>query len=735
VLRLAEQYEPTISQKERKVLGLVDRLWADSATGLTAVVANQSGVPLSLWDIRERNERRYLGDHHDNSPKPGLKQATINRIGTAVNTIASVQTEQPWRLKLTPQQTDDPPVGFLTDAGIREIKRLMAMPDPTTGAPFLSLEGFDNQQYTAATPIDPAHLEALETLLQFNPLLGRPPLEEGRHLVLVNDGKAAEYMELIAAAKLKEAFSDYYTIEAETMSNITGDQAVLFEWDDEAQQVRLTTPNWTNYRYDPRSSWIQDAKYAFLDYRLPVVEALELYPDFADDINALTSDGGDSGLGTPSMNKEGGSSTWGHGGGDQYRSDRAKSLPEVTIRTLWRVGRMVPLTKEEAISKKHVTEEVDEGLEYLNTKISPASAKLLLTKTNEPVSPEDPRWPKKHGIRQIVVLAYRGQSVRVLEDIESPFPKIPMPYIKNIPIPHSPYGQGEPFRLEDIAQLINRLASAILNVLRYNQYPEQVLPQTVYDFLTTQAQDMGASTGLNLHGYPGRTLKIPDEMWLEYFGRRDTSKGFYVEPPEVPASWINLLMALLNEHQVLAGDVDVLSGQSPGSESSGVALDTLQQAGGRVMQYKAKTMEWCFEWISHLTIWSIIELMEDAEWDKYLGNLGPSVRSAYRQRMKNLQYDLVVEAIQGRGQNRRLAAAKADNMFDRQAISQETYLDMQEHPNPRREMRKQVQEITTKQNMMTPPAAMGGESTAPPAANRQERLNGPPNELASRTNV
>ena len=59
-----------------------------------------------------------------------------------------------------------------------------------------------------------------------------------------------------------------------------------------------------------------------------------------------------------------------------------------------------------AISKKHVTEEVDEGIESLNSRIGEASARLVLSKTNEPISPEDPRWPKKHGIRQIVVLAW-----------------------------------------------------------------------------------------------------------------------------------------------------------------------------------------------------------------------------------------------------------------------------------------------------------------------------------------
>lgn len=661
---MPDQERKSKDDGERKTLELMNRTWADYGRGLDIPIGDKS-----LYEIRKRNARRYLGDHHDKEPRQGMLQATVNRIGNAITTTVAVQTEQPWQLRLTPRETDDPPKYFLTDAGIRKIQTAVAEGK-------VSLEGFLIDNVTSDDEIDAAHGQALEAMTKPQPMPDgsvSPAILEGeKDLVKITDAKCAEELQVICVAMFDRAQVDYYTTMSELMANVTGDQMVIYEWDNQRQRPKLTTPNWTTYRFDPRGMWIDECRGVMFEEEMLARDAIEEWPQFKEDIISGLQGGHGATLGSLSTDgrKEGGSPSFIAGstqsGTDYPVSDEAT----VTIRTMWRRGHQFPIAEDD--------ERIAEGMEHLGAESGKTNDDLESSRKADP-----PQFTE--GIRLVVHLV---EADRVVMDGPCPYSEIPAPWVKNLVIPNSPYGMGEPQRQEDIQLLINRVMGMILNTLRYHAYPMEVMPRSLKPSFTQDGADWRA--------HPGRVTWMEDDDWKEYV-LQGSLRGFTIDPPPIPDSWIRLLQLLLNESQVIGNDVDAVQGQAPTPDISGVALDALQSAGTRVMTLKAKHLEWTFEWISRLLVESVINWLEDSEWDKYSAKYGGQIRAALRERAKVLTYDVRVESVAGRGATKRLDAAKAQNAFNSGAISQQTYLEMLDIPDARGEIMRQNEEQAAKQ--------------------------------------
>ena len=677
------------------------RLWHDAKAKLDQYVE----VGSTLRQVRIRNMRRYLGDHHDRSPGKGMVQSTLNKTGAAIVTTAAVQTELPWRLNLTARESGEIPVYFLTSRGLRKIQQ--ATQSLANGQGGLSFSGgLSVSSLSPLTQLPEEMGEQLEkfTRARFDPLTGQMVpaiLEEDRDLIMVTDAMCATQMQTVCEALYSATNIDMYTAEAETLTNIVGDQTISFQWNLQTSRPVWALPNWTNVLFDPKAQWVNDCRYCFLDQRVPVLEAAGRYPSFKDQIRSLATGRGSAGDpdsqggGSVSGAKEGGSSSWQNSTSQSYpgildpeSEDTAEQF--VTIRTFWKRGELFRTPKGSSPDQ-------DEGAEN-HGKVSSEDSEDLLK--NSEVTEEE----LENGIRQI---QYWVEGDRIVEDVRCPYADIPLPWMKNRLLPYSPYGIGEPFNLESLQNIINRIVTVIENTIRYNQYPEEILPTSVKQSLGEQLEQF--------RKHPGRVIELSDDTF-EMLARLTGGRFNFGSPaPEVPASLVQLLQIFLREFQTIAGDVDVIGGQPPSSDTSGVALDTLQAAGSRVMAFKAKHMEWTFEYLSRLMIDAVVQWMPDEVWLRWTSKYQGAVLQAIRDRSKNLEFDIRVEAVAGRTANKRLKVAQANQMRDRGDLSRETYLEMNDHPDPQGEMERIENEIQRQQmsaaNQMA--AASPGEEQPP----------------------
>ena len=649
--------EPT--KAERDTLDLVERLWTEATSGLHFSIDGDT-----LWDIRVRNARRFLGDAWDTDPRPGMKHVVLNRTGSSILTTVSVQTEQPLRLKISPFETGDEPLYYLTGRGVRMVNRAR-----TEGALDLGDVGEDELQPGVELPPEIGETVEALTREQVDPLTGAPMpalLEHGRDLITVDDNLVATEMQSLGEAKFREAYWDYYATELTTLSNVTGDQGLLYEWDAEAARAYLHCPNWTNVRFDPRSTWVDNAGYVMFDQLLTKEAAIKQFPKHREAIKRIATDapqGERPDVGSDGR-KEGGQESWVSVIGDTDPSQSIETTQKmVTVRTLWRRNEDFPMEAPDAAEKGLISESTD-----------PEQMGLFVLPNGDTVNPDQARWPKRKGLRQVQVIV---EADLIVFDDECPYTDIPMPWMKNIPIQYSPYGQGEPFRLEDISQTINRILSLIEDSLRYNAHAEEIFPESVATALKARFDDF--------RSHPGQIRVLPDDVYEDYVMDRQR-QGFAVDGPTIPDSWIRLLQTLIHEHQKLAGDTDVFQGEPPGADVSGVAIDTLQASGSRVMAYKARSLEWTFTWVAKLMLDSIVKWMPDDQWELYLSKYGAAVRNAIKKKAKRMKYDVIVEAVAGRAAKEQETLQRASLMQNH--ISGESYLEMLGHPDPRGETRK-----------------------------------------------
>lgn len=636
------------------------------------------------WDT---SFNRYIGNHWEKAAPQGLHQFTDNRIQAAVIASAAVQTEQRPRVKLNPVESNDPPIVFLTPSGalkLEQAEQSFAQPaaptdpnapvDPAAQAPAqpqIPIVDLTPGQIAGEEPIS---TELWTTLAEITKVIQQPaldpmgipspelppqvteePIFDDQDFILVTDSTVAESLQVVVDTLLDRIGFDYKLIQNILNKSVAGHQDMLCQWSFDKGVPELVNIHQKNCWIDPTATNIDDAEYFIYAQVISADEAVERFPEEEAYIRKHASEGqlteiegivlGTTDLGEPS------------------RTDFHRDM--VALVTLW---------------KRHERFEND-----------PAQVEASML-AGTPMS------PTRSGIAQVMMI-----GDKVLFDEECPYIDIPIARNINIPIPHRPYGQGDPKRLEDLQQLINRLLSIAHNHYKYFQAPQQFLPQSVRDSVGSEIK--------NLHSHPGRTVTIPDDLFSQLGGKISLVQ----DPPTFSPAIVELLQLVINEFKEISGFTDVLTGKPHSGAESGKAIQSLQSAARGSIGFKSLGTELAVQQVIRLLVGMIRDFMTEQQFARSCSKYPKPVLASIKQRLKNLDFDISVEVVSGRGTSKQAEEDKARMDFQMGLETLPGALERLGRPNAQ----QKAEDIMNERNGLLP----GQEASAgKPDRSPQDRL-------------
>jgi hypothetical protein len=609
------------------------------------------------WD---ENYKLYGGQHWDNGPPEGLKHFTINRTQNAVLASAAIQTEQRPRIKLEPVENNDVPTFYIKEEAGQQILQAISSNQ-------FQVEGLTEEQLSGQDPISEDQLQALmePTLQEQDPATGQmveSPIIPEDSFILVDDFQAAQELEKILNAVMDRSNWDIYWLENIVNKGVVGHQPMYIGWDPMKHLPTYLNVNPFTVWVDSASGGIEDSEFLIWDCVKSLDKALRDHPDAEDVLrkNASTS---------PVIGPEAGQDSGGSLAGSMYpRAGRTNySRPMVVVRTAWLRNVEFEYTEDEALGRGTV--EVQESGDYVLAKDS-SDYDVTEEDTARPTEPGADNWPKKFGILQVRIV---GDTI--IDKRETLTSDIPWAWNVNIPIPYRPYGQGDPERGKSIQEAINRLASILHNHFRYYQSPMAIMPQSVKEAMPKNAHP---------HAHPGKDYIIPDHL-IQLFGG---NLKLFVDTPRTPSDALGLLQMLLSEHDRIMGHAEVLQGRTSSAAGSGRAINLLQSAARGVLGLRSLYTERAVKQAIKVIVGMVLDFMPEAEWLRYSSEAPEQVGLALRSRAKRLGYDIRVEVVSGRGQNRVAEQDRAVFLFQNGLISRETAMDRNEVNDVQRELQR-----------------------------------------------
>jgi hypothetical protein len=258
----------------------------------------------------------------------------------------------------------------------------------------------------------------------------------------------------------------------------------------------------------------------------------------------------------------------------------------------------------------------------------------------------------------------------VLEKHRAPFCDMPMGWNINLPIPYTPYGIGEPMKVHDVQIAINRLFSAIYNVILYNQSPQQVISKSMEAAMK--------KAGTSLHARPDKVIVVDDSIYLDMV---QSGGVLAVQPPQVPIAWIRLWELLLREHDVLSQNSEVNQGRAPFKGASGKSIQALQSASTATMSVRGRYTEWMLEHILKLNFHSVVTYFDTEDYKRYVDKYPPVILTLMKKRMKTLRFDAKAIVTGGRGPNRQAVHAEVREDVKFGLLDRESALEELEKPD------------------------------------------------------
>lgn len=645
----------------------------------------------SEWD---RCLDRYLGNHWDADPPKGLKQFTDNRIQSAVIAAAAIQTESRPSIDLQPVETNEPATVFLSDSGAVKASQMgvMLTPEQINGEAEIPQQLFlQLGQMTQAVPTPVAAAPTPE---------GTPAPQEGGatpamamqpqpvftpdDFVMVTDDLVTEAVQIVIDTLLDRSLFDHKLIQNVLNKTIVGHQDMLVQWDFHKGIPQFINIHQRNCWIDPLATGIDDADYFIWAQVVSGDAAALLYPDQKDYINTFATEG------QPSDAEKGilGQGQLGEPSQELFRRKM------IVLWTLWKRNESFPMTPEQAA--------LDGTIKQVKT---PAFGPDGVTQIGEtdgfadvdgnPITPDMPTWPTRPGIRQVVIIG----DQEMFND-ECPYEDIPVTRNINKPIPHRPYGQGDPVVLEDLNQIINRIFSHANMHYKYFAFPQQFIPKSVVNSLGENSEA--------LFSHPGRTIPIDDDI-LQMTGGR---VNFIQDPPTFGDAIVNMLQVAINEFKELSGYTDVLMGKPHSGADSGKAIQSLQNAARGSIGFKSLGTELAVRQIVTLVVGCIRDFMTDKQWQRSISKYPLPVLNAIRRRLKSLDFDIRVEIASGRGTSRQAQEQKAIQMFGMGAETLEGLLEKTGDPNAQ----NKAQQIMAERAAMAPQPQPGQSEPKKPTA-------------------
>lgn len=282
---------------------------------------------------------------------------------------------------------------------------------------------------------------------------------------------------------------------------------------------------------------------------------------------------------------------------------------------------------------------------------------------------------RRFGVRKIICI---GQTVVADEPAE--FGDIQLVRFRNIPLPDRPYALGEPEILEDCNEQLNRQASIFMNHLRYFQTPQVIMSEEVRRL-------QGADTP---YSHPGKVWTVPDHFYQQ--GGASKPPIEIVQPPPLDGSQLKLFQVMVELFNSMAGQTDVMRGEAPAGVTSGVALEALQREARGTIGLRSMWIEKAVTRMTSICLTMIRDHMTEEGWRRYTDKYSPKVLEAIRNRMKDVELDVVVEMAAGRGETRQTEMQKAQLMRQTGELTRLTYLEKMGIPDPEGEAKGIVKE-------------------------------------------
>jgi len=628
----------------------------------------ETSTGLTQEDLWERDGRLYVGDHwgrsghrhteegfqahhHDQRLREG--NYTINRTQQAVIAQRAMAFSRPVQFRFTPTGSGGEEAVFLRPEFGRDVLELENQAE-NQGQPItrddLGLGDLSDEQLVGRESVRPRQAQAL---------IENGVLDEDDDIIRVNGRVVSQALQKLWDTLYRDSRGPQAAAMNELYCAIFGVQPLLFEWDAEEERFSFTNPHVLNVWIDPTAEDIEDAEYVILDSILSAEKAKSIWPDKAEKINKAA-------------HKKELRST-------RLRLSSVHSLSYerdmLTVRTAWVRNRPVSMTLPEALRKDAVrTVQLDDDGNR-TTEIGPderariaiedsevrvtltsgdvVSAVLERTDTGGKTLPHHENWPKIVGIEQIQTLP---QIEELVEEKRNPYRDIPLGWNKNIPVPYSPYGQGDPERIEDLQQAINRLFTILHRHAKFYQAPMEFWPDDLFQDLKKK--------GVSPYSKPGRIIPVRRDIY-QLMIQLGGQNGFGVinQVPQPPSFYVQLLEILLAEIDRLANFTDVLQGAAPGSDTSGRAIEALQAAARGPIAVKTAFTEWMLERIASLGLDAISRWLSEAKMAEIIDDFPLPVLREIRRRIKPDKFNIEVSIASGRGVNEAADAERALELY------------------------------------------------------------------------
>ena len=611
----------------------------------------------------------------------------LNEIGNAVIAISDAQTREPITVSLEGREAGEPPRTYW--AGPDEVGLALGLPPQClaswgeTGQPVL--------------PVAPDQARMIKQMSDYgvpvNTPMGPMPLDED-WLAPINDVTRAKVFQVPFDLFWQRGQIPQWFEENVLDTNAQGYSFGLIEFDDERKAPELTHLTVKQVYFDPQARSIARANYVGVDFVMDAEEAKSKYPDLADAIDA------EADTGRP---------TQPDGANIGTAAERDYQRKMVVLRVFWLRNQVAPMELEEA-KQSGIVEEREVPTGNLMPQINELTQMPMFDlTTGEPQMQPEMRqgmfmgeeeldaqmpmahenWPVKRVIRQITDLA--GQ---IVDDRASDFWDFPVLHNIARPVIGKPFGIGEPWFLRNLQRAWSRiLHNAAVHTDQFS-HPGGAVPESV--IAATKA-----AFG-EFYSDPTTVLAIPDDLYRSLNGKMD----FYHEPPQFPASSLdiaNILRSTLNDQ---SGNTSEARGQSSGAQS-GRAIEMLQTAAMSMMSFKGKKIGHMATWLTHHLLHFIQTRLTLEEVCQMVTSYPPHIIEAILNMPGPLDLDIVVSisAAGGAIQSQKKAEYRADyaaGIIDLETAQEGLKYDV-------RRMRQRMERQQARVAQMTAAAPQGQE--------------------------
>ena len=632
------------------------------------------------------------------------RRIALNRIQNSVISMAAIQAADPPKIEFSPRESGEPPVAFLNTN--EPMAQQIAANWMSMGVPFdpmqpLPPELADDLQ-TQIAAAEQLRMQAMAAALPEPP--GLLPKEV---LVEVTDATAADWLQTIHEGMWEAANGQYYFTENTLNKCILGWQPTMVTFNRDLGHPELNNVNSMHVFIDPLATHPGRAGYMVWDEVICEEEALMRYPDAGTAIEMAASQ---------SVNYPGSKE---YTTSSVYEQNFERRM--VVIRHAWVKYQPYPMTPDEATATNIVSiEQLGTGefeqvpaTDELGQPIADPTGQPVLAqgpeitrsafiRSGNEVNPGGPMWPQRYAIREIVVIGHEA-----VIDKQCDFEEFPIAVNVNIPIPYSPYGQGEPKRLKGLQEALNRTISAIVTHHDYTAFPPEFTHEGVVEAMPKEMQDCRTQ--------PNSRISVPANLFDLVGG--DLSKLTQIlEVPQMGSDSWKLAEFLITSIDKEGNQAEVLQGQASGSWS-GEAINSLQNAASQVIRFKSARSEYYLKHLARLFVHCITQLMTPEEAARWSSKYPPAIHAAFHSRAKSLAIDVSVEVSSGSGaakqaETNNLVAARQGGVL----ISNDTILERL-NIDPDAERQRRMREAGEEGAMIQKPQGKpaNGESQSPTA--------------------